>query len=394
MSQFKTNGVRAVFAVAIIAVLSLGFAGLGASPANAAGKTVWLCKPTDKADPCHTSRTTTVINADGTTSVQKFPAAKRRPIDCFYVYPTVSAQPTTNADLTIDPEEKAIAAQQASRLGSTCKVYAPMYRQLTLIGIGGAAGQVNSDANLTAPYMDVQNAFFEYIKKYSHGRGFILIGHSQGAAMIKELIKRQIDKKPNLRKRMLTAFVLGGNVAVRKGSDVGGDFKNVHACHSARQLGCVVAYSSFSADPPADALFGRVDVGPASGEGQDPKTEKILCTNPANLAGGSGKLQPYFSSALFPGALGHFIDVRPDVPTAWGSYPGLYTGKCMDKDGASWLQVTAPTNAGDPRPVGQQTLGPVWGLHLSDVNIAWGNIVSIARSEIKAYAKEAIGKRK
>ena len=57
-------------------------------------------------------------------------------IDCFYVYPTVSGQTTGNSNLQIDPEEKSIALYQASRYSQYCHVYAPMYRQTTLAGIG------------------------------------------------------------------------------------------------------------------------------------------------------------------------------------------------------------------------------------------------------------------
>jgi hypothetical protein len=376
---------RAVLAIATVVALALCMAAAGTSPANA--DTKWLCKPTLTKDPCHTSRTTTVIKANGSTSVKKFPITKRRPVDCFYVYPTVSGQQTANADKTIDPELKAIAAQQASRFGQVCKVYAPVYRQLTLVGIGGSSGEVGDEADPKIAFADVRDAFLEYLKKYNHGRGFILVGHSQGAAMLRELIKRQVDERPNVRKRMLAAYALGGNITVKKGSDVGGDFQNVRACHSDKQLGCVIAYSSFSSPPPEDALFGRAGTGPASDAGSDPATEKVLCTNPASLSGGTGKLYPYFSSAKFPGVLGALIDVVPDVPTAWGSYPDLYTGTCKNEGGAQWLQIDAPSNVGDPRPVGKQTIGPAWGLHLSDVNIAWGNLVSIAKAETKSYLK-------
>ena len=64
-----------------------------------------------------------------------------------------------------------------------------------------------------------------------------------------------------------------------------------------------------------------------------------------------------------------------------------HTGTCKNEGGAQWLQVDAPVNPDDPRPIGKQTIGPAWGLHLSDVNIAWGNLVSIARAETKAYVK-------
>ena len=55
------------------------------------------------------------------------------------MYPTVSDQKTGNANLHIDPEERSIALYQAARYSQYCKVYAPMYRQVTLAGIGSSA---------------------------------------------------------------------------------------------------------------------------------------------------------------------------------------------------------------------------------------------------------------
>jgi Protein of unknown function (DUF3089) len=42
-------------------------------------------------------------------------------------------------------------------------------------------------------------------------------------------------------------------VTVPVGKTVGGDFANIPACQTATQTGCVVAYSSFDATPPAGA---------------------------------------------------------------------------------------------------------------------------------------------
>ena len=52
--------------------------------------------------------------------------------------------------------------------------------------------------------------------------------------------------------------------------------------------------------------------------------------------------------------------------------------------GATWLQITA--DAGDSRPVVTPTLGPTWGLHLDDVNLALGNLVNDVMAEETAYS--------
>jgi hypothetical protein len=73
------------------------------------------------------------------------------------------------------------------------------------------------------------------------------------------------------------------------------------------------------------------------------------------------------------------------VPTPWVIEPGLYSGQCLYSDGASWLQVSAPIHPSDTRTVVRQTLGPTWGLHLVDINIALGNLVTVVGEEANAF---------
>ncbi len=94
----------------------------------------WLCRPGRK-DACVTDQTATVVNADGSESVQTWSADPNAPVDCFYVYPTVSFEPTGNSDMIPGPGEKNVVVQQVSRLASRCKIYAPMYRQITLAAL-------------------------------------------------------------------------------------------------------------------------------------------------------------------------------------------------------------------------------------------------------------------
>ena len=68
------------------------------------------------------------------------------------------------------------------------------------------------------------------------------------------------------------------------------------------------------------------------------------------------------------------------------SYPNLYRAQCESSGGATWLQETDIAGPKDTRPVVQPVLGPKWGLHLDDVNLALGNLVQIVRDESVAYA--------
>ena len=61
----------------------------------------------------------------------------------------------------------------------------------------------------------------------------MLIGHSQGSFVLRSLIAKDVDPKPAVRNQLVSAILMGGNVLVKKGTDIGGDFKHIPACHSA-----------------------------------------------------------------------------------------------------------------------------------------------------------------
>jgi hypothetical protein len=332
---------------------------------------VWLCKPGVRGNPCLSSMATTVVAGDGSTTAEKSTPASDPKIDCFYVYPTVSNQQTVNANLHIDEAETGVAIAQASRYSQVCRVYAPMYRQIT---IGGLFKQ-NAAAGALA-FSDVKRAWLDYLARYNDGRGVVLIGHSQGSFQLKELIAKVIEPDAPVRARIVSAILLGGNVNVPIGKDVGGDLKYLRACHSATQLNCVIAYSSFDHDPPVNSLFGRSRV----------KGDQILCTNPAALGGGSGPVLPYIPAHRIGGPFS--FTQLPTASTPWVSYPDLFTAECKNVGGASWLQINDVRKAGDNRPVLKDALGPTWGLHLYDGNIALGNLVDIVRSETAAYGSK------
>jgi hypothetical protein len=345
-------------------------------PSAADAKTVWLCRPGSTPDPCTPGLSTTVYSPSLTALRVVHPTAVRHPaVDCFYVYPTVSDQKTTFANLHIDPVQRSIALYQAARYSQYCRVYAPMYRQLTLSQLG------KTNINAARPLNDVRAAFATYLRRYNHGRGFVLIGHSQGSFVLRKLIADDIDAKPAVRRRMLSAILLGGNVLVKRGRRIGGDFRHVPACRAASQLGCVIAFSAFDEVPPTDSLFGRTTT----------KGDQVLCTNPAALAGGSAVLDPIFpSQPFFPGStLSAGIKLlgltQPTPKTVWSEEPRSYSGRCSTAGGASVLRITALHGAQTARPSPDAT----WGLHLLDANIALGNLVSIVHRETQAYARRS-----
>jgi hypothetical protein len=346
-------------------------------PLHAVSSTVWLCRPNQAADPCTVSRAATAVTGAGTTSPSVAPASRQaRRFDCFYVYPTVSSETTENADLTVQPAERAAAIVQASRFSQRCTVWAPMYRQVTVSGLKDVAAL---RAGVVTAYASLLAAWKDYLAHDNHGRPIVFIGHSQGASMLIRLLQSQVDPSPSLRKRMVSAILLGGNVQVPVGRTVGGTFRNIPTCGSANQTGCVIAYSTFGSTPPANSLFGRAGRGVSLLSGQATSaSQQVACVNPVTFSVPAGRLQPFFRSAT-----AQSTGVR--VLTPWVSFPGLYTAQCQQSAGASWLQVTAAPAPGDPRPTVSATLGPTWGYHLDDVNLALGNLVIDVGREEASY---------
>jgi hypothetical protein len=347
----------------------------------------WLCRP-GRHDACDVDLRTTVVAADGAFTQETWTADPKAPIDCFYVYPTVSIDPDEHSDMTADAAELNVVHQQFARFASTCRPYAPLYRQVTLAGLRRAmAGGRRAVLDRGLGYDDVRDAWRQYLEHDNQGRGVVLVGHSQGSYILAELMRQEIDGKP-AQARLVSAILLGTTVAVPRAKDVGGAFQHIPLCHTASQTGCVITFASFrsTVPPPANTLFGHVT----------DSNMVAACTNPAALDGGSGELHSYLSatSRTITGTSQSRPWVVPDRPVAtpWVSVPGLLTARCASNEHATYLEVTVHGNPSDPRldditgdiAANGQVLAN-WGLHLIDVNLAMGNLVDIVRQQAKNY---------
>jgi hypothetical protein len=349
----------------------------------------WLCRPGKAGDACSVDLSTTVVAPDGKMTRESFTANAKAPIDCFYVYPTVSTDTTPNSDMSIDPAEQNVVRQQFARFGSQCRTFAPMYRQVTLTGLRSTmAGGGRLSLDQGPGYNDVVDAWNYYLKNDNNGRGVVLVGHSQGAMVLTRLIADEIDGKP-VQSRLVSAILMGTSVAVPKGKDVGGAFKSIPLCKSAEQTGCLITFATFRSTlpPPANTLFGRV-----TGDGLE-----AACTNPAALAGGSGQLHSYLTgqgSLIASSAAQKHQWVKDGAPvdTPFVSVPGLLTAECSSNENANFLKITVNADPSDPRTdditgdlgiVGKPQAN--WGLHLVDVNLTMGNLLDVVSRQSKAY---------
>ena len=346
----------------LLLVLALLVAAVAAAPASAATK--WLCRPGLSGDACAGGLATTSFTPRGERLGVERPKA-RRTVDCFYVYPTVSDEPGGQASLAIRPEIRSIARYQAARFGQVCRIYAPVYRQLTIAGINGAGGSWD------VAYGDVRSAFREYLRRYNHGRGFVLIGHSQGAFHLERLVRQVIEPS----KGAAAPDGLGDPARRqrRRPSSVA-RFQRLPAAPA--QLHCVIAYSTFDDTPPADALFGRrVDL----------RANPV--TNPAALAA-AGPAPPDLPERAVRArhadrrGISLLDYTQPTAATPWVASPARSAAACCDAHGgANVLRMVARGGT----PTLHASPDATWGLHLVDVNVALGDLVDIVARQARQW---------
>ena len=350
------------------------------SPVDYGKDANWLCLPGRK-DICAVPLATTDLPATGYAARTTAAPAANPPVDCFFVYPTISHDPGLNSDLTPSDSEELYATQnQFARFGAVCRTFAPLYRQMTV----GAVAVADIGADISGParlaYTDVSRAWRQYLATRNAGRPFVLIGHSQGSLMLQQLLAREIEGRPEAR-RMLLAIIPGFNVLVPQGKLVGGTFKSTPLCSRKSETGCVLAWSAYRINnlPPQGALFGYAD--------QPGMT--VACTNPARPgATGWTNLDSYWngrSSVEVPGGPISWSSQGPP-PTTFLHTTDLASGRCINDGPRGYLSIRTNVTPGAKRTdrIGGEVgfLGfflPGWGMHLNDIAVVQGDLIARIR---------------
>lgn len=261
-------------------------------------------------------------------------------VDVFFIHPTLHFGKTWNAD-TADSKLNArvdttTLRLQASVFNCCARIYAPRYRQATLVSF---IEKENGAGALDAAYSDVLRAFDYYMTHYNQGRRIVIAGHSQGARHAMVLLKDRFDNKP-LKQKLVAAYLIG--MAIPENA-----YTQIPPCDSASQTGCFISYRA--------ALAG-VEMRKLP---HDP-TGPYACVNPITWRNNDA---PGSSKDNLGGVSSDFKKIDPNVCSAY----------C--KEGV--LRISEPAASGYSSRSGNY--------HISDYSLFYMNLRENLRTRIQSF---------
>jgi hypothetical protein len=358
--------------------------GPAATPETYDRPSMWVCRPDLPSDACRADRDATELRADGSTVVVPFSPDPDAAADCFYVYPTVdlAMAPGNHVDFADVDRMREWTFGQVARFGAVCRVFAPLYRQMTF-GTYFASPEEH-ERRFALAYSDVLASFRWFLAHVDARRPLVLIGHSQGAQIIEKLLRSlfdgdSVEDRARLA-RLLVAMPIGGDVQVAEGSVTGGTFRRIPLCTSDAERGCVVAFGTFLPG-------GAKNPWP----GAPPKGLRSACVNPADLPGHE---RHALSGATYP-TRSRYRDGMPGngiASTPFLVLPDLYSAECVDgADGFRYLAVQEARAPGDVRPSPVALDRSLWktrlGLHILDFQLTQGDLIRIVQTRLAAAPK-------
>ena len=142
-----------------------------------------------------------------------------KPVDTFFVYPTVYINPAEDAPSIVPIDDEIMRAGVAGNYDKQpvifedmTNLYEPYYRQTNLMSILGKNSQEFMEFQYQEQRTDVYAALDYYFENYNQGRPFILAGHSQGSMMLKIALRDYFKEHADYLDRMVAAYVLGFSI--------------------------------------------------------------------------------------------------------------------------------------------------------------------------------------
>lgn len=136
-----------------------------------------------------------------------------KPVDVFFLYPTVVGMRTPTEICDINDSAMVagidwVMRGEVSVFAESCNVYVPYYRQISL----PMPGMDHAAINKYMSQFDATDALDYFLTHLNQGRPFILAGHSQGSALIINLLANYMKNHPEAMSRMVAAYPIGTSI--------------------------------------------------------------------------------------------------------------------------------------------------------------------------------------
>jgi len=165
-----------------------------------------------------------------------------KPIDVFYVYPTIYAEDSP-ANMDINTADLRGAAKhlidvQASVYSESANIFAPYYRQMSFAKLNPEEDTYKNQY-FQLGYSDVSRAFEYFLENLNQGRPFILAGHSQGTMVLIQLMREHF-KKPDLQNQLVAAYLIGYSIT----PEVFATYPWMKPATQATDTGVIISYNT------------------------------------------------------------------------------------------------------------------------------------------------------
>ena len=204
---------------------------------------------------------------DYADSTQWYIQQRNAPVDVFYIistetgdYNDADGQVCHYADTRNETIRAAMQSEMAGVDNLLCgglNYFSPYYRQCTLESF---TSDSLAQARFANAMKDVSRAFQHYLKNLNHGRPFVLMGFSQGAMAVIDLLKQMPD---SVYSRMVAAYVLGWRITDSDLAQSG----HIVAAKDSNDLGTTICYNSVRDNSCAIPLISdgnRIAINPAN----------------------------------------------------------------------------------------------------------------------------------
>jgi hypothetical protein len=290
-------------------------------------------------------------------------------VDVFYIHPTTywKLSGVKTADIErkkINRRTDYVVMNQASVFNGSCRVFAPRYRQVSIVTFIKKSKNKRRNEALDLAYQDVKKAFQHYLDHDRKGRPFIVAGHSQGSYHAVRLLEEMVDDTP-LVQDMVAGYLIG-NAAATPSDKYEASFKYIRPADGEIDFGGKIITWNTTRSHKKKLFYFQNDLIPYASGFECNKGKVFPGINPLNW-----RTDNTFADSTYHTAAVQFAR----KPHKFNKVSHKVVGGSLEN---GKIVVNRPNKP-------YKTLVPTKDLHVLDYNLFYGNIRENVAKRTEAY---------